>query len=140
LPTRHRKVRRMRGSRTHGWGVSGQHRDSGMRGGRGRAGTFKHKKTRLLAEGVKRGKQGFARAFRRTVRTINIGDLTRITPETPKDTSKGELPLLDLSRLGYTKLLGEGVLTRPMAVRVEKASKSAVRKVEAAGGKIVHPK
>jgi len=110
-----------------------------MRGGRGRAGTFKHKKTRLLAEGIKRGKHGFARTFQRTVRTINVGDLTRFMPEMPEVASKGELPLLDLSGFGYTKLLGEGVLTRPMAVRVEKASKSAVRKVEAAGGKIVHP-
>lgn len=58
MTTRKRKIRRQRGSRMHGWGVSGQHRDSGMRGGRGNAGRFKHKKTKT-SQYEKPGKHGF---------------------------------------------------------------------------------
>src|ERR1700740_2420934 len=43
MPTRIRKVRRMRGSRTHGYGQIGQHRHSGKQGGHGNAGLHKHK-------------------------------------------------------------------------------------------------
>src|SRR3989442_1580984 len=43
MPTRSRKVRRMRGSRTHGYGQVGQHRPSGKQGGHGQAGLHKHK-------------------------------------------------------------------------------------------------
>src|SRR5438445_10547510 len=45
MPTRSRKVRRMRGSRTHGYGQVGQHRHSGKQGGHGQAGLHKHKWT-----------------------------------------------------------------------------------------------
>ena len=43
LPTRTRKSRKYRGSRTHGYGQIGQHRHSGSRGGHGNAGLHKHK-------------------------------------------------------------------------------------------------
>jgi len=43
LPTRLRKVRKQRGSRTHGYGQIGQHRHSGKQGGHGNAGLHKHK-------------------------------------------------------------------------------------------------
>ena len=38
MPTRLRKVRKQRGSRTHGYGQIGQHRHSGKQGGHGNAG------------------------------------------------------------------------------------------------------
>jgi len=139
LPTRHRKVRKMRGSRTHGWGVSGQHRDSGMQGGRGQAGRLTHKRTKLIAEGVEISKHGFF-SHSRTIRTINVKDLVSLISEPSEAKPKGELPLIDLSKLGYGKLLGKGVVDRPIEVRVSKLSESAAKKIEAAGGKIVRPK
>ncbi|HXZ98274.1 MAG TPA: hypothetical protein VED24_02790, partial [Candidatus Acidoferrum sp.] len=48
MATRKRKVRRLRGSRTHGWGTSGQHRESGMLGGHGNAGLLRHKKSAVI--------------------------------------------------------------------------------------------
>lgn len=140
LPTRYRKVRKMRGSRTHGWGVSGQHRDSGSQGGRGGAGRLTHKRTRLIAEGVSIAKHGFVSHSRRTVRTINVRDLAGLVPEPSDAKSKDELPLIDLSKLGYDKLLGKGVLDRPIELKVARLSESAAKKVEAAGGKIVRLK
>jgi len=38
MPHKLRKTRKMRGSRTHGYGQVGQHRKSGSRGGVGKAG------------------------------------------------------------------------------------------------------
>ncbi|MGA2874798.1 MAG: 50S ribosomal protein L15, partial [Nitrososphaerales archaeon] len=43
MASRLRKVRRLRGSRTHGWGQIGQHRRTGSKGGSGMAGLHKHK-------------------------------------------------------------------------------------------------
>ena len=48
LPTRLRKVRKQRGSRTHGYGQIGQHRHSGKQGGHGAAGLHKHKWSWLI--------------------------------------------------------------------------------------------
>lgn len=137
MPTRERRVRKMRGSRTHGWGVSGQHRDGGMRGGRGRTGRFTHKRSKVLAEGIELGKHGFVSHPIRVIRTINLSDLGGLIPDCPEEKSKDELPLIDLTKLGYGKLLGKGTLERPVEVRVAKASKSAVRKIEKAGGRLI---
>lgn len=140
MPTRYRKIRRMRGSRTHGWGVSGQHRDSGMIGGHGSAGGLTHKRTKFVAEGIPIGKHGFVSHSARELQTINLRDLARLAPSPPTEKSETGLPLIDLSQLGYEKLLGVGALREPIAVRVTKASKSAISKVEKAGGKVLLPK
>jgi len=130
----------MRGSRTHGWGVSGQHRDSGMRGGRGQAGRLTHKRTKLVAEGIETGKHGFVSHSRRTVRAINLKDLASLMLEPSEARSKDQLPVVDLSKLGYGKLLGQGNLDRPIEIKVARISKSALKKIEAAGGKLVRLK
>ena len=110
-----------------------------MQGGHGGAGLFKHRKTRLVAEGFVFGKHGFFSHSAREVRAVNLKDLTRFAPES-SEKNEGSLPLIDLSRLGYQKLLGEGTLREPFAIRVAKASKSATKKVEEAGGKILPSK
>ena len=48
MPHKARKVRKQRGSRTHGWGQIGQHRSRGGRGGTGKAGLDKHKWTYVI--------------------------------------------------------------------------------------------
>src|SRR5208337_2276883 len=64
LATRLRKGRRLRASRTHGWGTSGQHRGTGMQGGAGISGRYRHKRSRLIRTGEfahmhYKGKKGF---------------------------------------------------------------------------------
>jgi large subunit ribosomal protein L15 len=136
MATRKRKVRRMRGSRTHGWGVSGQHRKSGMKGGRGRSGGFKHKWTRVLNLGDDRSKIGF-RSPRslKPDRTINIDELDHLTSQVESQ-DKGEPAVLDLTVLGYSKLLGRGSVSRAYNVKVAKASEAAARKIQQAGGRV----
>jgi len=39
--------------------------------------------------------------------------------------------------LGYTKLLGTGVITKPLIVQVASFSKTAAEKIKEAGGEII---
>ncbi len=43
---------------------------------------------------------------------------------------------IDLSVLGYDKLLGQGAVFSPLKVKVPRASSSAVEKIKAAGGSV----
>ncbi len=46
---------------------------------------------------------------------------------------------VDLVRAGYTKLLGEGRVERPLRVTVAEHSKRAAEKISEAGGEIISP-
>ncbi len=136
MPTRLKKTRKRRGYRLHGWGVSGQHRDAGSQGGRGNAGRFKHRMSRLIREGVRIGKHGF-HTHRSELRTINVGDLENLLkPTFVKDREKKTGQSVDLGKLGYQKLLGKGQIQIPIVVTIDKCSKLAAEKIEKAGGKI----
>jgi large subunit ribosomal protein L15 len=144
LATRQRKVRHLRGSRTHGWGTSGQHRGSGMRGGSGQAGRYRHKRSRLIRtkeyfEMRYAGKKGFISVpqKQRPERALNLIQLTglieRLTQEKRLKT-ENNLPVVDLSELGYAKLLGSGSISQAVHVKVGRCSESALRKLKEAGG------
>lgn len=141
MATKKRKVRRLRGSRTHGWGTSGQHRKAGMRGGHGKAGWCKHKWTYTVKYDLARiGKHGFiCPTGRGELKTINVGDLDQLL-STTKDkegaTLAGEQVTLNLKELGYQKLLGAGRVTRPYRLLVDEWSKTAQKKIEGAGGAV----
>jgi large subunit ribosomal protein L15 len=47
---------------------------------------------------------------------------------------------INLNNLGYDKLLGEGKVTNPLIIQVKSYSKSALKKIEKAEGKIVETK
>ena len=80
-------------------------------------------------------KRGFTNIFRKEYAQVNIRDLARIAD---KDTV-GPETLFDfgiVKKLGAgIKVLGHGELTRAMTVQAHKFSKSAIQKIEAAGGK-----
>jgi len=48
------------------------------------------------------------------------------------------LYIIDLTKLGYDKLLSKGTVTRKMHIKVKTATKRSISKVEAAGGKVEH--
>ncbi|MEK6934472.1 MAG: uL15m family ribosomal protein [Nanoarchaeota archaeon] len=127
-----KKNTRQRGSKTHGYGAMKKHRGAGSRGGRGMAGTGKRadtKKPSVINKFTLKnyfGKFGFKRPQKLNlkVKTINIGELNY------KETD------IDLTKLGYTKLLGKGKLNKKHNIKVKSFSKSAKIKVEKAGGTI----
>lgn len=81
-------------------------------------------------------KRGFHNMFRKEYAVVNVGDLERF--EAGSSVGPEELIRAGLAKkkADGIKLLGDGDLKVALAVRVHKASASAVAKVEAAGGKV----
>ncbi|MEB3806871.1 MAG: 50S ribosomal protein L15 [Desulfurococcales archaeon] len=142
---RRRKTRKLRGrSRTMSWGQIGQHRKSGSRGGRGAAGLGKHEWTWTIKYAPRWfGKHGFNPPRIRVgyrPKLINLDELSELFDKLARKGGlnyEGDIPVINLVELGYNKLLGFGKITKPVKVIVPKASRSAVEKIEEAGGEVV---
>jgi large subunit ribosomal protein L15 len=128
MPTRIRKARKYRGSRTHGYGQIGQHRHSGSRGGHGNAGLHKHKWSWMILNDPDHfGRDPFRPpGYIKPKTWANVGDLDSL--------AKGKS--LDLAAMGIEKLLGSGAVKGAYDVKVGSFTKRAQAKIEAAGGKI----
>jgi large subunit ribosomal protein L15 len=136
MPHKERKTRKMRGERTHGYGKIGQHRGAGCRGHR-KVGRHKHLWSYVATyEPNYFGKHGFTspQSLKRKEKVINITKLEEITTTQ----EKGETHI-NLTTLGYTKLLGTGKITKPLTITVPSCSKTAEQKIKKAGGKILTP-
>ncbi len=71
---------------------------------------------------------------------INVGDLDEVIDrlvELGIATKEGDVYTLDLSELGYMKLLGRGSIRKAIQVKVAEATEKAISKVEEAGGKVI---
>ncbi len=83
-------------------------------------------------------KRGFTNIFRIKFNIINLQDLEKIGGEDPIT-----LESLRKKRLvkgkGPIKVLGNGSLTKPLTIYAKKFSKSAIKKIEEAGGKAIVP-
>ncbi|VVB51301.1 50S ribosomal protein L15 [uncultured archaeon] len=137
-----RKNQSKRGTRSCGYGNTQKHRGAGSRGGHGMAGSKKHKWMHVskFMPGYFGGK-GFKRHTNILFETeaINVGDLCRQIPllVAAKHAEKtGDKIRINLTDLGYGKLLGSGAVTQKIEVTVNAASAKAVEKVEAAGGSV----
>lgn len=133
-----KKTRKMRGSRTMGWGIRGQHRDRGAESGR-QIGMHKHKWSWTVKYGKRwYGKHGFVNPTSKTISSISLRTLDelirngKISVE-EKDGNK----IVDLNRYGYQKLLGGGKLTFPVKILVSKCSEKAKGKVSDIGGEVI---
>ncbi|MBS7612052.1 uL15 family ribosomal protein [Candidatus Bathyarchaeota archaeon] len=144
MPTRLRKIRKLRGSRTCGWGRVGQHRKSGMRGGFGKAGLHKHKWTWTVKYAPDYfGKRGFKspmQKIRLKFKEVNVGELADILSKLEKVEFQDGKPIVDLPLLGYGKLLGRGELKIPIIVKAISFTENAAEKVKKAGGEIIEVK
>lgn len=140
MPTRLRKVRKHRGSRSHGWGQSAGHRSAGSLGGFGQAGGRKHKWTYTVSHEPNRfGKHGFYRQGKRAT-TINVGEVDQLVDEllaNGQAIKKGERIFVDLEALNVDKLLGSGRVNHPLLIRVKAFSSAAVSKIQEAKGQIL---
>ena len=132
MPHKERKTRKMRGSRTHGYGRIGQHRDAGSKGQR-KVGRHKHLWSYVVThEPDYFGKKGFTsrQSLMRKENTINIAQLSELPLE-------AGVAQVDLTSMDYTKLLGTGKITKSLTITVAACSKIAAEKVQKAGGKIL---
>ncbi len=138
MPTRLRKSRKYRGSRTCGYGKVGQHRDQGSKPYR-KAGRHKHKWSWVIRYDPDYfSKTGFTspKSLRRKVNALNVGELDEIAEKLSVEKEKDKF-LIDLESLGYTKLLGSGKVTKPLTVKIASCSESASQKIKAAGGEVL---
>jgi len=125
------KRSRIRGTRTCGWAMK-KHKGSGNRGGKGMAGTGKRadqRKTFVLAKLYPYfGRRGFT--SRPTAKKIsNVMNLQEVWEKYGKEKE---------IKLEKYKILGEGEGFKA-TIYAQSASKSAVEKMEKAGGKILLP-
>lgn len=127
-----------------GWGRIGQHRKSGSRGGKGAAGMHKHKWTWVVKYHPDWfGKRGFkpVRALVSEVKAINVGELDGLVSSLE---SKGLIEkdpegriVVNLHSMGFNKLLGRGRVSKPLVVKVLKATESSISKIVKAGGEVI---
>ena len=139
MATRFRKSRRQRGTRYCGWGQIGQHRQSGSRGGVGAAGKHKHYWIRtVIQEPNHFGHDSFYSVNRRPVnKWLNVRDVDSLMEHHGVIRENDTKPSLDLSSLGYDKLLGGGKIRGRVTLHIGRVTGTAKEKVEAAGGEVL---
>ncbi len=142
-----KKIRKMRGTRTCGYGKIGQHRKTGQRAGRGKTTQWKKSKRSLYLKQKElgfpdpdwiMGKIGFKRPQDMVrlskINAINVKGLDYKIEKIA--TKSADTYTINLDDLNIQKLLGRGQTSKKINVSVKKASKRAIEKIEAAGGKV----
>ena len=81
-------------------------------------------------------KRGFTNIFRKEYNILNVEDLNRFEPDALLDADAFKQAGLIKKMMDGIKLLGTGEITRPVVVKIQKVSKTAKEKIEAAGGKV----
>ncbi|KAJ6812715.1 putative 60S ribosomal protein L27a-3 [Iris pallida] len=141
MTTRFKKNRKKRGHVSAGHGRIGKHRLHA--GGRGNAGGMHHH--RILFDKYHPGYFGKVgmRYFHRLRNkfhcpTLNVDRLGSLVPESVS-AEPGSAPVVDVTQFGYLKVLGKGMLPegRPVVVKAKLVSKTAEKKIKAAGGAVV---
>ncbi|MBW3020998.1 uL15 family ribosomal protein [Candidatus Woesearchaeota archaeon] len=126
--TKRSKVSRARGNKTHGWGHKKKHRGFGNKGGKGNAGSGKRADSKKPSYWRNEtGRLGFKSKNTIALKVITLKELD-------KKFKEGDL---NLTELGYDKLLGTGNINKKFNITVSSFTPKALDKVEAAGGKII---
>ncbi len=136
MTTRFRKTRKLRGSRTHGWGQVAQHRASGHKGGLGNAGLLKHHFSSMLKYDPDHFGHDSTHPPHPTItkKWASVRDLDDLFEKFGQ--KDGEKRVIDLSK-GYDKLLGGGKITNAYTVKIKRTTASAEKKVKQAGGEVL---
>ena len=138
-----KKNTRQRGSHTHGWGSKKKHRGAGNRGGRGMAGTGKRadaKKPSVWKDKKYFGSHGFKSKSKKDIKSINLSffeeNLDKLIADKKAEQKEG-FYIIDISKIGYDKLLSCGEIKHKFKFIAKYASKKAIEKVKKSGGDIV---
>lgn len=81
-------------------------------------------------------KRGFTNIFKKNYALINIRDLKRFGSNSDVDVEALKTAGLVKRVRDRVKLLGDGKISNPVIIKVNKVSKTAREKIEAAGGKV----
>ncbi len=132
-----KKVRKLRGSKTHGYGSKKKHRGKGSKGGKGFAGSKDHKKQLVLMLDPEHfGKRGFKKGFyphikrkREREKIITLRELEKLAEKLGKEE-------LNLIELGFKKIISSGTVTKPLKIKTISITERAKEKIELAGGSV----
>jgi large subunit ribosomal protein L15 len=141
-----KKITKMRGQRSAGYGFTKGHRAAGQRGGKGMAGSSKHHYQKRLQEDPHYfGKWGFKRPqkLQKNITALNIGELDEAADRLVAKgvaTMTGKRYNIDVSKLGIDRILGSGKVSRKLNLTGVKSITSRARdKVNDAGGTLDLP-
>lgn len=139
-----KKNERQRGHKTHGWGAKKKHRGKGHQGGAGMAGTGKRadtKKPSIWKDKNYFGKHGFvSKTPKVKINSVNIRYIEQhinkfVLSGLAKKEQEGYS--LELGKIGFNKLLGDGSVSMKFKITTHYASKNAVEKIKEAGGEVL---
>lgn len=134
---RRKKVRKLRGSKTHGFGSKKKHRGKGSRGGKGFAGSKDHKRQMVLMQDPQHfGKIGFKRGMYPTIKRKREREKVITLRELDILASKLGKEEINLLELGYKKVISSGTITKPLKIKAIYVTERAREKIEAAGGSV----
>ncbi len=155
------KVKKMRGTSSHGWGHKKKHRGAGHRGGKGLSGTGARgdaQKPGVLAGGkeilqkiaaqrgvklssIKRigskyfGKRGFTSIHKKNSNVLSLSFIENNYEKLVED-KKIVKDTFDTTKFGYDKVLGRTKISKKLSIICHEISESAKAQVEAAGGTV----
>ncbi|MEM3030718.1 MAG: uL15m family ribosomal protein [Candidatus Micrarchaeia archaeon] len=134
MARRHKKrSRKYLGSRHWGGGNIKGRRGKGSRGGKGYAGSHKHKWSYIVKyEPGHFGAGGFHQPHRVRLPVINLRDIADLAAKGALEEKEGKL-FFEFQG----KVLGSGSLSSPIRVRARSFSKSAEEKIAGAGGEAI---
>ena len=141
MTARLRKIRKLRGSVSCGGGRIGKHRKHS--GGRGNAGGLQHNRTAMdrYHPGYfgKKGIRVFALQRNKLhAPTINLDKIWALVTDQSRKlyaSNKDRVPVIDVTKAGFFKVLGKGFLpSQPVVVKAKFFSKIAEKKIKAVGG------
>jgi len=133
LKRKKKKTGKYRGQRTHGHGNVKNRRGKGNKGGKGRAGSQKHKRSYFMKyERDTLGSKGFKPPRKRRIKTINLFEINSLIEEgkLKKEGGKYSFPF-------NGKILGRGEIHYPVRVKAKQITERAKQKITAHGGEIV---
>ncbi len=130
-----KRKNKLRGNRTQ-HGNKKNWRGAGTGGGRGKAGNWKHKRMSFYKI---RPEKNRLKPKKETGKPINLWQLEEMLPillGQKKVERRGSEILVDGSKIGFDKLLGEGKASQRLVIVRMDVSKKAAKKIEEAGGRI----
>ena len=87
------------------------------------------------------GKKGFIKkGIIEKISAININEIEEKFDNLAKDkmiSKEGDAYAIDISKIGYNKLLGSGNVTRKYKITAKYASKNIIEKIKKSGGEII---
>lgn len=140
---RKRKINKMRGSRSIGGGCTKKRRGAGNKGGKGQAGASKqHWTWTAKFDPDHYGKHGFKRPKKiiDEINPVNLSFLEEKSNELIKNgvaSKEGDSIVIDVTKLGYNKVLAKGIISKSFIIKSPNFSESAKFKIEEKGGEAI---